>query len=72
MPQVSIEFDVAGAAAVSPAARELEQAGYELLHQRARSGVARPRSPVIGMSYAPMLHTKTGGNATGILVDRLP
>ena len=32
VPQVSIEFDVAGAAAVDPAARELQQAGYELLH----------------------------------------
>jgi catechol 2,3-dioxygenase-like lactoylglutathione lyase family enzyme len=32
VPQVSIEFDVANAAAVGPAARELEQAGYELLH----------------------------------------
>ncbi len=31
-PQVSIEFDVADAAAVRPAARELEQAGYELPH----------------------------------------
>jgi catechol 2,3-dioxygenase-like lactoylglutathione lyase family enzyme len=32
VPQVSIEFDVADAAAVDPAARELERAGYELLH----------------------------------------
>jgi catechol 2,3-dioxygenase-like lactoylglutathione lyase family enzyme len=32
VPQVSIEFDVADAAAVGPAARELELAGYELLH----------------------------------------
>jgi catechol 2,3-dioxygenase-like lactoylglutathione lyase family enzyme len=32
VPQVSIEFDVVDAAAVGPAARELEQAGYELLH----------------------------------------
>ena len=32
VPQVSIEFDVADAAAVGPAARELQQAGYELLH----------------------------------------
>jgi catechol 2,3-dioxygenase-like lactoylglutathione lyase family enzyme len=32
VPQVSIEFDVADATAVDPAARELEQAGYELLH----------------------------------------
>jgi hypothetical protein len=32
VPQVIIEFDVADAAGVAPAARELEQAGYELLH----------------------------------------
>jgi catechol 2,3-dioxygenase-like lactoylglutathione lyase family enzyme len=32
VPQVSIEFDVADVSAVGPAARELEQAGYELLH----------------------------------------
>jgi hypothetical protein len=32
IPQVSIEFDVASAEAVGPASRELEQAGYELLH----------------------------------------
>ncbi|HEY2060769.1 MAG TPA: hypothetical protein VGH57_20545, partial [Amycolatopsis sp.] len=32
VPQVSIEFDVDAAAAVAPAARELEQAGHELLH----------------------------------------
>jgi catechol 2,3-dioxygenase-like lactoylglutathione lyase family enzyme len=42
VPQVSIEFDVADAAAVTPAARELEQAGYELLHHRARSRGIRP------------------------------
>ena len=32
VPQVSIEFDVTDAAAVGPAALELPQAGYELLH----------------------------------------
>jgi catechol 2,3-dioxygenase-like lactoylglutathione lyase family enzyme len=32
VPQISIEFDVASAASVDPAARELQQAGYELLH----------------------------------------
>ena len=42
VPQFSIEFDVADAAAADPAARELEQAGYELLHPPARSrGVRR-------------------------------
>jgi len=63
VPQVSIEFDVADAAAVGPATRELEQGGYELLH-RAREEpwgqtVARLQSPegaVIGISSAPVLH----------------
>ena len=32
VPQVSIEFDVADAAAVAAGAQELQQAGYELLH----------------------------------------
>ncbi len=63
VPQVSIEFDVADAAAVSPAARELEQAGYELLHGPRREPwgqtVARLQSPegaIVGISYAPVLH----------------
>jgi catechol 2,3-dioxygenase-like lactoylglutathione lyase family enzyme len=63
VPQVSIEFDVADAAAVDPAARELEQAGYELLHGAREEPwgqtVARLQSPegaIIGVSYAPVLH----------------
>jgi uncharacterized glyoxalase superfamily protein PhnB len=63
VPQVSIEFDVAGAAAVGPAARELEQAGYELLHPPRKEPwgqtVARLQSPegaVVGISYTPVLH----------------
>jgi catechol 2,3-dioxygenase-like lactoylglutathione lyase family enzyme len=63
VPQVSIEFDVADAAAVGPAARELEQAGYELLHAPRREPwgqtVARLQSPegaIVGISYAPVLH----------------
>ena len=63
VPQVSIEFDVADAAAVVPAARELEQAGYELLHGAREEPwgqtVARLQSPegaIIGISYAPVLH----------------
>ena len=52
VPQVGIEFDVAKAAAVGPAARELEQAGYELLHAPRREPwgqtVARLRPPVMG------------------------
>lgn len=63
VPQVSIEFDVASAATVGPAARELEQAGYELLHGAREEPwgqtVARLQSPegaIIGISYAPVLH----------------
>jgi hypothetical protein len=63
VPQVSIEFDVADAAAVGPAALELEQAGYELLHPPREKPwgqtVARLQSPegaAVGISYAPVLH----------------
>jgi catechol 2,3-dioxygenase-like lactoylglutathione lyase family enzyme len=64
VPQVSIEFDVDAAAAVAPAARELEQAGHELLHGAREEPwgqtVARLQSPegaIIGISYAPVLHS---------------
>jgi catechol 2,3-dioxygenase-like lactoylglutathione lyase family enzyme len=63
VPQVSIEFDVADAAAVAPAAQQLEQAGHELLHGAREEPwgqtVARLQSPegaIIGISYAPVLH----------------
>jgi catechol 2,3-dioxygenase-like lactoylglutathione lyase family enzyme len=64
VPQVSIEFGVASAAAVGPATQELEQAGYELLHGPREEPwgqtVARLQSPegaIIGISYAPILHS---------------
>ncbi len=63
MPQVSIEFDVANAAAVGPAVRELKLAGYELLHgprmEPWGQTVARLQSPegaIVGISYTPILH----------------
>ena len=63
VPQVSIEFDVADAAAVAPAARDLEDAGSELLHGPREEPwgqtVARLQSPegaIVGISYAPVLH----------------
>jgi catechol 2,3-dioxygenase-like lactoylglutathione lyase family enzyme len=63
VPQVSIEFDVADAGAVSPAAMELQGAGYELLHGPREEPwgqtVARLQSPegaIIGISYTPVLH----------------
>ena len=63
VPQVSIEFDVADAAAVDAAARELEQAGHELLHPAREEPwgqtVARLQSvegAIVGISYVPSLH----------------
>jgi len=63
VPQVSIEFDVADAAAVDAAAHELEQAGYALLHPAREEPwgqtVARLQSlegAIVGVSYAPSLH----------------
>jgi catechol 2,3-dioxygenase-like lactoylglutathione lyase family enzyme len=63
VPQVSIEFDVADADAVGPAVRELEQAGYDLLHpprvEPWGQTVARLQSPegaILGISFAPALH----------------
>jgi catechol 2,3-dioxygenase-like lactoylglutathione lyase family enzyme len=63
VPQVSIEFDVTDAAAVGAAARELEEAGYALLHTAREEPwgqtVARLQSPegaIVGISYAPVLH----------------
>jgi hypothetical protein len=63
LPQVSIEFDVPDAAAVAPAARKLEQAGYDQLHGARQEPwgqtVARLQSPegaIIGISYTPVLH----------------
>jgi catechol 2,3-dioxygenase-like lactoylglutathione lyase family enzyme len=66
VPQFSIEFDVGDAAAVGSAARELEQAGYELLHPPREEPwgqtVARLQSPegaVVGISYIPMFHAES-------------
>jgi catechol 2,3-dioxygenase-like lactoylglutathione lyase family enzyme len=63
VPQVSIEFDVADAAAVQPAADELEAAGYRLLHPAREEPwgqtVARLLSPegaIVGISYIPVMH----------------
>jgi len=63
VPQTSIEFEVADADAVGPAAAELAAQGFPLLHE-ARvepwgQTVARVLSPagvIIGISYAPALH----------------
>jgi catechol 2,3-dioxygenase-like lactoylglutathione lyase family enzyme len=62
-PQVSIEFEVTDAAAVSDAAQELRSLGYDVLHEAKTEPwgqvVARMLSPegaIIGVSYAPSLH----------------
>ena len=61
--QVSIEFEVGDATAVGPAAQELEQAEYALLHPPREEPwgqtVARLQSPegaIVGISYIPMFH----------------
>ena len=65
VPQVSMEFDVGDASEVGPAPRELQQAGYELLHpprlEPWGQTIARLQSPegaVVGVSYTPVLHRK--------------
>jgi catechol 2,3-dioxygenase-like lactoylglutathione lyase family enzyme len=62
-PQASIEFEVADAAAVGPAAEELRGEGFEMLHDAREEPwgqtVARLQSAeglVVGISYAPWLH----------------
>ena len=61
--QISIEFEVADAAAVAAAAEELKARGLELVHDAREEPwgqtVARLLSPegsIVGISYAPSLH----------------
>ena len=63
VPQMSIEFDVADAAAVGAAAAELQQRGFELLHGAREEPwgqtVARLQtvdSLIVGISHTPPLH----------------
>jgi catechol 2,3-dioxygenase-like lactoylglutathione lyase family enzyme len=63
-PQASIEFEVANPEAVAAAGEELGAAGYELLHPAREEPwgqtVTRVLSSdglIIGISYAPALHT---------------
>jgi len=63
VPQASIEFEVADAAAVAAAAAELEARGYRLLHAARTEPwgqtVARwlsDEGAILGISYAPALH----------------
>lgn len=70
VPQVSVEFDVPDVASVAAAAEELRGRGFSLLHGAREEPwgqtVARLLSPegaVIGISFAPWMHT--GGAETG-------
>lgn len=63
VPQASIEFEVADPAAVAAGAAELEQRGYELLHEAREEPwgqtVARVQSAeglIVGLSFAPWFH----------------
>jgi catechol 2,3-dioxygenase-like lactoylglutathione lyase family enzyme len=63
VPQASVEFDVAAADAVQPAADELTAAGYTLLHAAREEPwgqtVARVQAPegtIVGISYVPSMH----------------
>jgi hypothetical protein len=61
--QATIEFELAGGAAVESGARELEARGYTLLLGRRTEPwgqvVARLLGPLlIGLSHAPWLHAK--------------
>jgi catechol 2,3-dioxygenase-like lactoylglutathione lyase family enzyme len=62
VPQASLEFDVADPDAVSAAARELEDRGFDLLHDAREEPwgqtVARLQAPegvIVGISYTPAL-----------------
>jgi catechol 2,3-dioxygenase-like lactoylglutathione lyase family enzyme len=63
VPQASVEFEVASATEVQPAADELRDRGFELLHPAREEPwgqtVARLQSPegaIIGISYVPSMH----------------
>src|SRR5262245_17880793 len=65
VPQVSIEFEVADPTAVSAAAAELKENGFQLLHAAREEPwgqtVARLLSAegsIVGISYAPALHDR--------------
>jgi catechol 2,3-dioxygenase-like lactoylglutathione lyase family enzyme len=63
VPQTTIEFELADAAAVEAGAQELVAKGYELLHPTREEPwgqtVARVQSPegvLVGLSFAPWMH----------------
>ena len=63
VPQASIEFEVADAAAVAAAGAELQRAGYELLHAartepwgQTVTRLLTEDGLIVGISYAPAFH----------------
>jgi len=63
VPQASIEFEVADAAAVAAAGAELQRAGYELLHAartepwgQTVTRLLTEDGLIVGISYAPVFH----------------
>lgn len=63
VPQMSIEFEVAEAAAIGPAIDELAARGYDVLHGAKTEPwgqmVARIQTPegvILGISYMPSMH----------------
>ena len=63
VPQASIEFEVADAAAVAAAGVELQRAGYELLHAPRTESWGQTVTRlltgdglIVGISYAPAFH----------------
>jgi catechol 2,3-dioxygenase-like lactoylglutathione lyase family enzyme len=63
VPQASIEFEVADAAAVEDAGEELVRAGYELLHpvreepwEQTVVRLLSPEGAIVGISFAPAMH----------------
>jgi hypothetical protein len=64
IPQACVEFEVADAAAVADAERELAEAGFEILHPTKTEPwgqtvvrVQEVGGTIVGVSYAPWLHT---------------
>ena len=63
VPQASIEFELADADAVVAGARELDEAGYTLLHDvrvepwgQTVTRLLSPESLIVGLSYVPSMH----------------
>jgi catechol 2,3-dioxygenase-like lactoylglutathione lyase family enzyme len=78
VPQVSIEFEVADADTVQVAADELTEKGFTLLHEARTEPwgqtVARLQSSegaIIGLSYAPWMHSLRGGTCVRPRADPL-